>query len=102
VFFPTFQIEHVCTNRYISDKSPLEVLPIGCHELTQQEYDEVENKPPPASNKRSKAVHMEKGETFYVSALGWQRHYANSYPKGFPYSGLDIKNAYFRGINTCA
>jgi hypothetical protein len=82
------------TNNYLRDRACVDCLATGEHEFTSEMNEEYKES---GRRKKVKEVHYVEGETIFFSALAWKSYYNQRF-KEFPYDGVRIENAYFRGI----
>ena len=83
----------ICTNKFFNTKNCLDCPPQNGHELTL----EIVNAQKQLTEHIKKAKVLEMGDVRYFCASLWSKMYAKRFPEGFPYEGLQIENAYFKG-----
>jgi hypothetical protein len=83
----------ICTNKFFNTKKCLDCPPQNGHELTL----EIVNAQKELTEQLKKAKVFEIGDVRYFCAKMWKTHYTEKFPAGFPYEGLQMENAYFKG-----
>ena len=98
--FPAFgeQADTTVTNSWLRSQLKnglVSCVPLGCFEITEELYQRYEINVTNDDHGETEAdmvMNKEAGDVVFVSAIAWEYAYDN-----FPYPGITIDKAYFRG-----